>query len=177
MEKQKVKRGELYFYDFGENRGSVQNGRRPVLVIQADNFNENSPTTIIAAVTTASKCWYLPSHIYLGEDFGLSQPSAVMLEQVRTINQDELEEYIGIVDDETLLNTISNSLKKTFGMWQYRTARSEVRCLCGRCMQEYMDTRAYIISRLDPFQKQKESCDRCGKPGYDYTLRERHKRF
>ena len=35
----------------------------------------------------------------------------------------------------------------------------------------------YIISRLDPFQKQKDSCERCGKPGYDYTLKERRKKF
>ena len=35
----------------------------------------------------------------------------------------------------------------------------------------------YIISRLDPFQKQKDSCERCGKPGYDYTLKERRKQL
>ena len=44
-------------------------------------------------------------------------------------------------------------------------------------IQEYMDTRAYIISRLDPFQVQKDRCDRCGKPGFDYALKERTKRF
>lgn len=176
MKNRKVNRGDLYCFDFGDNKGSVQNGRRPALVLQADNFNENSPTTVVAAVTTAAKCRYLPSHIFIGEDFGLSQPSVVMLEQIRTVNQDELGPYIGTINDEALLNTISNGLKKTFGMWNYRTPKSEIRCLCGRCMQEYMDTRAYIISRLDPFQKQKESCDRCGKPGYDYTLKERRKK-
>ena len=102
--------------------------------------------------------------------------SVVLLEQVRTIKQNELDEYIGIVYDETLQNTISNSFRKTFGRWE-RTARSEVRCLCNCCMQEYIDTRTYIISRLNPFQKQKENCDRCGKPGYDYTLRKRRNKF
>ena len=28
---QKVKRGEIYLYDFGNNEGSIQNGIRPVL--------------------------------------------------------------------------------------------------------------------------------------------------
>lgn len=93
------------------------------------------------------------------------------------MNQNELGAYIGIVDDGDMLNAISNGLKKTLGMWRYQTVRTETRCLCGRCLQEYMDTRAYIISRLDPFQKQKDSCDRCGKPGYDYTLKERRKKF
>lgn len=30
----KVKRGEIYYYDFGDNEGSIQNGVRPVLVVQ-----------------------------------------------------------------------------------------------------------------------------------------------
>ena len=177
MKDRKVKRGEIYCYDFGENSGSVQTGRRPVLVVQADNFNEHSPTTVIAAISSAHKCKYLPSHIFLGEEFGLTQPSVVLLEQIRTVNQNELGAYIGIIDDGDMLNAISNGLKKTLGMWRYQTARTETRCLCGRCLQEYMDTRAYIISRLDPFQKQKDSCDRCGKPGFDYALKERTKRF
>ena len=116
-----------------------------------------------------------PAHISASLSILLS--SVVLLEQIRTVNQNELGAYIGIVDDGDMLNTISNGLKKTLGMWRYQTARTGTRCLCGRCLQEYMDTRAYIISRLDPFQKQKDSCDRCGKPGFDYALKERTKRF
>ena len=36
----KVKRGEIFFFDFGETRGSVQNGFRPVIVLQADEIND-----------------------------------------------------------------------------------------------------------------------------------------
>lgn len=61
---QKVKRGQIYFYDFGTNEGSIQNGYRPVLVVQSDDFNEYSTTTVVAAITTAVKKTYLPSHIY-----------------------------------------------------------------------------------------------------------------
>lgn len=39
----RIKRGEIYFYDFGQNEGSIQSGRRPVLVLQADNFNAKAP--------------------------------------------------------------------------------------------------------------------------------------
>ncbi len=93
-------------------------------------------TFLIAAITTAHKCHYLPSHIFLGGNFGLDQPSVVMLEQIRTVNQDELGPYIGTINDQELLNTITNSLKKTFGLWRYHTAKAEVRCLCSRCMHE-----------------------------------------
>lgn len=100
----------------------------------------------------------------------------ILLEQIRTINQDSLDSYIGIVDDEDVLNAISNGLKKTFSLWHYRMEKSEVRCLCHRCLQEYMDTHDYFISRLDPFQKSKEPCNRCGRAGYDYTLKEKKRK-
>ena len=51
QEKQTIKRGEIYYYDFGITEGSIQSGRRPVLVLQADNFNAKAPTIIVAAIT------------------------------------------------------------------------------------------------------------------------------
>ena len=171
----KAKRGEIYWFDFGYNGGSIQNGRRPAIVIQADNFNEHSPTTVVAPITSVHKGRHLPSHIFIGEEFGLAQPSMILLEQLRTINQDDLGAYIGVVDDEAILNTIGSGLKKTLSLWYYRTPKNDVRCFCHRCLQEYMDTHDYIISRVDPFQKTKESCDRCGRPGFDCVLKEKRK--
>lgn len=176
MQTRKVRRGEIYWFDFGYSSGSIQNGRRPAIVIQADNFNDNSPTTMVAPITSVHKCWHLPSHIFIGEEFGLVQPSMILLEQLRTINQDDLGPYIGIVDDDAVLNAINNGLKKTLSLWHYRIAKNDVRCLCYRCLLEYVDTRNYFIKRLDPFRKVKTSCDRCGRPGYDYTLKEKHGR-
>lgn len=172
----KVKRGEIYWFDFGQGGGSIQNGRRPAIIIQADSFNKNSPTTVVAPITSVHKCRHLPSHIFIGEEFGLAQPSMILLEQIRTINQDSLGPYIGIVDDKNVLNTISSGLKKTLNLWHYWTPKSDVRCLCYHCLQEYMDTQNYSISRVDPFQKVKDSCDRCGRPGYDYTLKEKKRK-
>ena len=172
----KVKRGEIYWFDFGHGGGSIQNGRRPAIIIQADSFNENSPTTVVAPITSVHKCRHLPSHIFIGEEFGLAQPSMILLEQIRAINQDSLGPYIGIVDDKNVLNTISIGLKKTFSLWYYQKEKSDIRCLCRRCLQEYMDTHDYFISRVDPFQKVKDTCDRCGRPGYDYTLKEKKRK-
>ena len=70
MDNNKVKRGEIYYFDFGLNEGSIQSGLRPVLVVQCDEGNKASTTTIIAPLTTAVKKRYLPSHIYLGTDCG-----------------------------------------------------------------------------------------------------------
>lgn len=115
--KEKVKRGEIYLHDFGNNEGSIQNGVRPVLVVQCDEGNQASTTTVVAALTSVIKKRYLPSHIILGEKFGLKEPSMVMLEQLKTVNQSELVEYIGFVDNEYLLRKVNHGLKKALGLW------------------------------------------------------------
>lgn len=112
MKKTEIRRGDIFSYDFGTRIGSIQSGVRPVLVIQADNFNANAPTVIVASITSAIKKRYLPSHIILGEDFGLTKPSMVLLEQIQTVNKDDLTEYIGFVDDERLWRQINAALKK-----------------------------------------------------------------
>lgn len=128
MQKKEIQRGDLFYYDFGKREGSVQSGERPVMVIQADNFNANAPTIIVAAVTAVMKKKYLPSHIILGEDFGLKKPSMVLLEQIQTVNKDELTDYIGSVNDERLWKQINAALKKTFLMEKERQELLDLHC-------------------------------------------------
>ena len=94
-----MKRGDIYLYDFGDNKGSIQCGYRPVVVLQADNFNAKAPTIMVAAVTTAIRKTFLPSHILVEDKYGLTEPSMIMLEQQRAINKDELVNYVGHIDD------------------------------------------------------------------------------
>lgn len=91
-----IKRGDIYYFDFGENRGSIQSGNRPVLVLQADNFNTKAPTIIVAAITTVIKKQYLPSHVVLPDDTGLKQPSMVLIEQIRAVNKSDLTNKVGL---------------------------------------------------------------------------------
>mgnify|MGYP000204178367 FL=1 len=154
MKEKMICRGDLFYYDFGDNSGSVQSGERPVLVVQADDYNQNAPTIIVAAVTSVIKKRYLPSHIILGEEFGLKKPSMVLLEQIRTVNREDLREYIGTVDDDKLFRQINATLKKTFGLWVYKPD--------------------YIVRRLDPFAKRKNRCDKCDGDGWDYVVTDRY---
>ena len=85
------------------------------MVIQADNFNANAPTIIVAAVTAVMKKKYLPSHIILGEDFGLKKPSMVLLEQIQTVNKDELTDYIGSVTQRLWKQ---NTLNDMYELWK-----------------------------------------------------------
>ena len=175
MKEKMICRGDLFYYDFGDNSGSVQSGERPVLVVQADDYNQNAPTIIVAAVTSVIKKRYLPSHIILGEEFGLKKPSMVLLEQIRTVNREDLREYIGTVDDDKLFRQINATLKKTFGLWVYKPEGKEnIRCLCQKCLNDYIHNPDYIVRRLDPFAKRKDRCDKCDGAGWDYVVTDRY---
>lgn len=176
-ENQKVKRGEIYLYDFGKNEGSIQNGLRPVLVVQCDEGNQASTTTMVAALTSAIKKRYMPSHIILGDRFGLREPSMVMLEQLKTINQADLISYIGIIDDSKIIRRINNGLRKALGVWVYKPQhKGEIRCLCGRCLQDYKASPDYIVKRYDPFTRIKQKCDKCDNLGFEYVIRDSSER-
>ena len=139
MKVKTIRRGDLFYYDFGNNPGSIQCGERPVLVLQDDDYNNNAPTIVVAALTSVVKKRYFPSHIVLGEDFGLKKSSMVLLEQMRTINKSELQEYIGSIDDERLMWKIDNALKKTLGLWHYKPVKEKnIRCLCSKCLNDYL---------------------------------------
>lgn len=145
------------------------------VVVQADDYNKNAPTVIVAAVTSVIKKRYLPSHIMLGDKFGLKKPSMVLLEQVQTVNKDELREYIGSIDDAKLLRQINVTIKKTFGLWVYKPENEKnIRCLCQKCLKDYIHNPDYIVRRLDPFAKEKDRCDKCNQSGWDYVVTKRN---
>lgn len=174
MKKQEIKRGDLFFYDFGKREGSIQSGERPVLVLQADDYNRNAPTVVVVAITSVMKKRYLPSHIALGEAFGLKKPSMVLLEQMQTINKDELTEYIGSINDEVLLRQINTALKKILGLWVFHNERTDdIHCLCSKCLKDYLDAPEYVVRRVDPFAKNKDKCDKCNNRGWDYHISEK----
>ncbi len=173
----KVQRGEIYLYDFGNNEGSIQNVVRPALVVQYDEGNAASNTTIIAAMTSVIKKRFLPTHIIVGNRFGLKEPSMVMLEQLKTVNQSDLIEYIGKIDDEHCMKKLNVGIKKALELWVAKPYRkpSDIRCLCVKCLGDYKNNPNYIVRRLDPFARVKEKCDKCQNFGYDYLVIERSK--
>lgn len=166
----KVQYGEIYYYDFGERGGSIQKGLRPALVIQENRLNVNSPTTIVAAITTVTKKPDLLSHIILGTNFGLKKPSMVMFEQVSVVNQSDLQDYIGKVDSDYILRKIREATKKTFGLWDYSLKRRRHSVLCSEHLKEAMKDKNVIISRIHPYETTKYKCRKCQNLGYEYLI-------
>lgn len=51
----KIKWGEIHCCDLGKAKGSVQCGRRPVMVVQTNLLNKHSPTILVAVITLIKK--------------------------------------------------------------------------------------------------------------------------
>ena len=165
-----IRRGEIWLCDLLEERGSIQGGMRPVLVIESERISRNAPTVIVAAITSVIKKAYMPSHVILPDSAGLDRTSMVMLEQIMTVNKGDLVSYIGFLTDQKTWRIINNGLKKVFGMWIYREGNAaDIRCLCPSCAHDYMEA-GYTIKRLDPFAHSKERCTKCEGFGYDYIV-------
>lgn len=50
-------------------------------------------------------------------------------------------------------------------------------CLCQSCVEFYRGNPDYYVKRLTPPNGPKDSCDRCGRAGFDYIVCEQHERF
>jgi mRNA interferase MazF len=96
MKHRLVRRGEIYYADLDGYRGCEQGGIRPVLIIQNNEGNYHSPTTIIAPITTKQGGEHLPVHVNIGNcGHQLADRSQVLLEQIRVIDKSRLRQYSG----------------------------------------------------------------------------------
>lgn len=96
-----VRRGEVYLADLSPIVGSEQGGIRPVLVLQNDVGNVNSPTTIVAGITSNKSKSKLPTHIEI-RGSGLYKESIVLVEQLRTVDKSRLQDRIGEANKKTM---------------------------------------------------------------------------
>jgi len=110
-----VRRGEIYWVDFGTPRGSEQAGKHPALVIQNDIGNENSTTTIVAGITSQKKPSY-PFHVAItATESGLPKDSTTLLEQLLTITQDRLLQRCGRLSPDKM-REVDQALMHSLGL-------------------------------------------------------------
>jgi len=110
-----IKRGEIYRVDWNPRRGSEQSGIRPALVIQNDVGNRTSPTTIVAAITTAIKRPYPFLVRIKKEESGLPKDSSVNLAVIMTIDKSRLGDKCGELDDVKMAQ-VDNAIKVSLAL-------------------------------------------------------------
>ena len=107
---------EIWMADLGEKSGSVQSGRRPVLIVSNDKNNRYSSVVNIMPMTTKMNKRNLPCHVelYNYERFGLNAPSTIMVEQLTSIDKRNLLFKIGKIDDNKVLSEICRAMAAQF---------------------------------------------------------------
>jgi mRNA interferase MazF len=92
-----IQRGEIWWAELPKPRRSEPGYRRPVLVVQADSFNQSRiHTVVVAAITTNLELADAPGNVLLPmRSAGLPRDSVVNVSQLLTLDRMFLTEHAG----------------------------------------------------------------------------------
>ena len=97
------RRGEIYLVNLGPTIGAEIKKIRPAVIVQNDVSNQYSPITIVAAITSQINESPYPTEVILDkEQSGLHKRSAILLNQVRSVDRPRLLKRIGKVGADTM---------------------------------------------------------------------------
>ena len=107
-----IQRAEIWWANLLEPSGSEPGYRRPVLVVQSDDFNRSQISTVIAIViTTNLKLAQAPGNVYLPQKAtGLPKDSVANVSQVITIDKGFLTERVSELP-QYLINEVEEGLR------------------------------------------------------------------
>jgi len=101
----RILRGDIRWADLRPTRGREQAGKRPVLVVSHDVFNERSGTAIAMAITSQPQRAGFPLTLELSGR-GLPKKSWVKIGQVRTLAVERLGRRLTRVEPEVLTRVL-----------------------------------------------------------------------
>ena len=97
----RILRGDVLWADLNPAVGHERAGRRPVVVLSVDVFNERSGTVIAIALTSQPQRAGFPLTLEL-ESVKLGKPAWVKISQVRTLSVRRLGRKLGRASSEEL---------------------------------------------------------------------------
>jgi mRNA interferase MazF len=112
-----IRRGQIYWADLGQPRGSRAAKTRPVLVVQSDPYNASQLATVQAAVVTSNTALAgMPGNVFLpAVASGLPRDSVVNVTAIITLEKDNLEDPVGDVP-APLMRDVDQGLRRVFGL-------------------------------------------------------------
>lgn len=113
-----VSRGDVHWCDLGEPAGSAPAKRRPVLIVQADEYNRSRlATTIVAVLTSNTALAAMPGNVFLpAVSTGLPKDSVVNVTAVATIDRKDLDPMpVGRVPSHLMLE-IDHGIRLVLGI-------------------------------------------------------------
>jgi mRNA interferase MazF len=99
-----IRRGEIWQAELREPLGSEPGYRRPVLILQSDDFTRSHIATVIAVVLTSNiKLASAPGNVFLPRKLtDLSKDSVANISQIITIDKGMLSERIGFLPQDMM---------------------------------------------------------------------------
>ena len=97
----RILRGDIRWAELNPVVGNEQAGRRPVLVLSQDVFNDRSGTVIAVVLTSKTPRYGFPLYLAL-ESEGLPKKSWVKISQIRTLSVKRIGKRIGGVSTEEI---------------------------------------------------------------------------
>ena len=112
-----IQRGEIWWADLPEPTGSEPGFRRPVLIMQSDDFNRSRiATAIVVVITSNLKLTGAPGNVFLPQKVsGLPKDSVVNISQVLTVDKSFLTEKISDLPSY-LLEQVEVGLRLVLGL-------------------------------------------------------------
>jgi mRNA interferase MazF len=101
----RILRGEIRWADLNPVRGREQAGRRPVLVLSHDVFNDRSGTVIAVALTSQEPRAGFPLTLE-SKAVGLMKRSWIKISQIRTLSVDRISQRMAKASDEELARIV-----------------------------------------------------------------------
>ncbi len=109
----RILRGEIRWAELNPVRGHEQAGRRPVLILSHDIFNERSGTVIAVAMTSQEPRAGFPLTLE-SKAAGLSKRSWIKISQIRTLSVGRIGSRLGRASEEKLARVL-NGLNEIVG--------------------------------------------------------------
>jgi len=112
-----IQRGEIWWANLPEPTASEPGYRRPVLVIQSDDFNRSRIATVVVVVITSNlKLAEAPGNVLLPKkSTSLGKDSVANASQVITIDKSFLTERVGKIPSH-LLEQVEEGLRLVIGL-------------------------------------------------------------
>lgn len=101
-----ILRGDVIWADLNPTIGHEQSGRRPVLILSSDVFNDRSGTVIALAITSQEPRAGFPLTLSL-ETEDLPKRSWVKISQIRTLSVQRMGERITRISPENMARVVA----------------------------------------------------------------------
>ena len=112
-----MRRGEIWWAELPAPVGAAPGFRRPLLIVQTDDFNRSSIQTVVGlALTTNLRLAAAPGNLLLpAAESGLPKDSVVNVTQILTVDKGLLTARAGALNDRSML-LVEDGLRLVLGL-------------------------------------------------------------